>query len=30
MFALGDLLALNALTLVADFVAIAFALGYFG
>ncbi len=30
MFALGDLLALNALTLVADFVAIALALGYFG
>src|SRR4029078_11400617 len=30
MFALGDLLALNALTLVADFAAIAFALAYFG
>ncbi len=30
LFALADLLALNALTLVADFVAIALALGYFG
>jgi Mn2+/Fe2+ NRAMP family transporter len=30
MFALLDLLALNALTLVADFIAIALALGYFG
>lgn len=30
MFALADLLALNALTLVADFVAIALALSYFG
>ena len=30
MFALADLLALNALTLVADFIAIALALGYFG
>jgi Mn2+/Fe2+ NRAMP family transporter len=30
MFALADLLALNALTLIADFIGLALALGYFG